>query len=104
MPEKKSELLKQKAAEADSDQASLGLMTKSLREKRLEKFQDFMPKLERLGYDVVQETVGKYTIDTDSNEIKFGTVDYFPKANKVLIRKDNDWIKPGLKWINDNLL
>ena len=46
----------------------------------------------------------KFTIDTDAQEEKFGVIDYFPKANKVLIRKDNKWIKPGLKWIITNLL
>lgn len=43
---------------------------------------------------------GKYIINTD----EFGIVDFFIKANKVLIRKDNDWIHPGLSWIVDNLI
>jgi hypothetical protein len=34
---------------------------------------------------------------------EYGVVDYFPKANKVLIRKENSWKPHGLKWMLDNL-
>lgn len=44
----------------------------------------------------------KIVIDTQSN--KYGILDFFPKANKVLIRKENYWKEAGLKWIKDNLI
>ena len=98
-----SEELRKQAAQADNDFQAMSLLNKSLREHRLEKFQDFIIPLQQKGYDVV-ESNHKYTIDTDTQSIRFGIVDYFPKANKLLIRKDNQWIKPGLTWIRKNLL
>jgi predicted MPP superfamily phosphohydrolase len=100
---KKSEELKQKANAQDNDLIALGIYNKSLREKRLERFEDYLLPLERQGYEIVENN-HKYTIDTDTQEIKYGIIDYFPKANKILIRKDNNWIKPGLKWIVTFLL
>ncbi len=98
-----SEELRKQAAQADNDFQAMSLLNKSLREHRLEKFQDFIIPLQQKGYDVV-ESNHKYTIDTDTQSIRFGIIDYFPKANKLLIRKDNQWIKPGLTWIRKNLL
>lgn len=100
---KKSEELKEQAQQADNDFQAMSLLNKSLREHRLEKFQDYIIPLQEKGYDVV-EMVHKYTIDTDAQSVHFGIVDYFPKANKILIRKDNQWVKPGLNWIRKNLL
>lgn len=54
------------------------------------------------SYEVIQfeEGNGKYTINTQT----FGIVDYFPKANKVLMRKTNDWHEQGLDWIVTNII
>jgi len=91
---KKSEELKSQSQQEDSDTKSFGLLCKSLREKRSEKFVEGWLEPLKLRYDVVENN-HKFTIVTQ----KYGTIDYFPKANSVLIRKDNQWIKPGLKWI-----
>jgi hypothetical protein len=40
------------------------------------------------------------TQDTSNTQI----VDYYPKADKILIRKENRWIKPGLSWLIANVL
>ena len=98
-----SEELRKQAAQADNDFQAMSLLNKSLREHRLEKFQDYIISLQQKGYDIV-ESNHKYTIDTDTQGIRFGIVDYFPKANKLLIRKENTWIQPGLNWIIKNLL
>lgn len=99
----KSEELRKQSQQEDNDFKAMQLLNKSLREHRLEKFQDYILALEQNGYDIVENN-HKYTIDTDSQSIRFGIIDYFPKANKLLIRKDNKWIKPGLVWIKNNLL
>ena len=99
----KSEELEKQAQAEENDLKALGIYNKALREKRLERFETYLEQLEKAGYEMLENN-HKYTIDTDTQEIKFGIIDYFPKANKVLIRKDNRWIKPGLKWIVDNLL
>jgi hypothetical protein len=98
---KKSEQLRLRAEEADNDFAALGLETDALREERKERFEEtWLPKL--LKQDVV---VTHYAHPQNKYEICFIedglqiTVDYFPKANKVLIRHKNKWIKPGLRWI-----
>ena len=99
----KSNELKIQAQCEENDLKAMGLLNKSLREGREERFLQYvLPKLLQLGYDVVEDN-HKYTIDTDMQEVKFGIVDYFPKANKLLIRKQNKWIKPGGRWIADNL-
>jgi len=102
---KKSEKLKQQGDQEPNDLKAMGLYNKSLREHRSEKFVDkHLSNLEEKGYDIIYDNNGKYTIDTDSQEVKHGVIDYFPKANKLLIRKKNKWVKPGLPWIIKNLL
>jgi len=97
---KKSEQLKLDAQEEENDIKSFGIMCKSLREQRFEKFDEvFLTRLKE-KYTVENDGSSKFTIYTKD----FGILDYFPKANKILIRKENRWKKPGLKWIVNNLL
>ena len=102
---KKSEQLKLKASKEENDFKALDLYTKSMREGRLERFEEsYLPQL-REKYDVVyDESNYKYTVDTDTQNNKYGVVDFFPKANKILIRRVNKWKKPGLQWIVKKLL
>jgi hypothetical protein len=76
---------------------------KTLKEARLEKFEqgDYILKLEEMNYLVIPFDGSKLVIDTQTEE--YGVIDYFPKANKVLIRKENSWKPHGLKWMLDNL-
>lgn len=97
---KKSEELTSASQQEDNDIKSFALLCKALREKRSERWlEDWMPVLEN-RYSIEERTNGSYSITTQ----KFGVVDYFPKANKLLIRKNNKWKKPGLKWIINNLI
>ena len=98
---KKSEQLRKEAEQEENDLVAMGIYNKVLREERLERFENYIDKLLRAGFDVTEIAgQGKFTIKPTD----FGTIDYFPKANKVLIRKDNQWIKGGLRWLIKNLL
>ena len=99
----KSEELKQKALTEENDFAYMAMMNKSIREARLERFEDgYTEKLEINNCIVIPFNGSKVVIDTQSQ--KYGVLDYYPKANKILIRKDNKWVSQGLKWINKNLI
>lgn len=95
---KLSERLKKEAAQEDNDFKALALIKKSLRESSFERWEEYLPRLILKGYTVVEEDY-KYTIST----AKFGILDYFPKANKLLIRKKNKWLNQGYQWIKTNL-
>lgn len=99
---KSEELLKQ-ASEEDNDLKSMGLYIKGKREKRGEDFkEEILPKLLKKGYYTeCNETYTKYTINITIEQ--FGIIDFFPKKNKVLIRKDNKWLENGRNWLIKNL-
>ena len=100
---KKSEALKKEAQQEESDFSYMAKMNKSMRESRLERFEDgYAEKLESNNCIVIPFNGSKVVIDTQTE--KYGIVDYYPKANKILIRKDNKWLTQGLRWINDTLL
>lgn len=48
----------------------------------------------------IEKSNGKYILVTTTH----GTIDFFLKANKILLRKDNQWIENGLDWIIENIL
>ncbi len=91
--------LNEKLVEEDNGLKALGILNKILREKRDLKFGKWLKRLESI-YIVENLYIGKYTIHT----LEFGKLDYFPKANKLLIRNQNKWIKPGLQWVIKYLL
>lgn len=98
---KKSEQLRQEAESEKNDLKALGIYTKVLKEKRAERFESYKEKLIQAGYDITEYvSQGKFTIEPTN----FGIVDYYPKSNKILIRKQNKWIERGLRWIIANLL
>lgn len=97
----KSEEIKKQIETEDHDLKIVGLYTKILREERFENFENYKEKLLELNYNISEfEAQGKFTIEPT----EFGIVDFYPKSNKVLIRKENKWIKGGLRWIIVNLL
>lgn len=60
-----------------------------------------MPELLKRGYNVTELTdQGKFVIEPTM----FGIIDYFPKADKILIRKTNSWYNQGFSWILRMLL
>lgn len=99
----KSKELEKQASEEDNDFKAFALHKKAFREQRSERFEDkYLPLLSAM-FEVYNKDETKYTIDTQID--KYGIIDFFPKGNKLLIRKDNHWIKTGgLKWLLDNLI
>ena len=96
----KSASLLSEARSEENDLKAMGLFNRSLREKRNEVFEnEWLGRLNEV-VDVEKRDNGSYSFYTDDFEM----IDFYPKANKVLIRKDNEWIKPGLKWIVNNIL
>ena len=95
---KKSEILREQSRSEDNNIKSFSLLNKSFREERLERFILHIDSLISKGYEIKEDN-NKYTIDGTS----FGIIDYFPKANTILIRKKNKWINSGFSWISKNL-
>lgn len=96
----RSERLLDEARTADNDLKAMGLFTRSLREKRIEVFEnEWLARLNEV-VDVEERDNGSYSFYTDA----YDTIDFYPKANKLLIRKENKWIKPGLQWIVKKLI
>jgi len=96
---KVSEKLKQKGNAEENDLKAMGIYTKALREGRSERFEDkWLEKLEK-KVTMISKTETKYTFSCEQ-----GIIDFFPKANKLLIRKRNKWVKPGLKYIITKIL
>ena len=76
--------LRKQAESEDNDLKAMGLYTKVLREERAERFENYKDKLLQAGYNLTEfKAQGKVTIEPT----KFGIIDYYPKSNKVLIRK-----------------
>lgn len=104
---KNSEKLHIEAQKEDNDLVYLGKMTQVLREKRLEKWDDWKREILLSPFVIeYEENVGqgKITMTISTNTLEEQTIDFFPKANKVLIRKRNEWNKMGLKWLINNLI
>jgi hypothetical protein len=99
---KQSELFRKLSEEEDNDLKALSLNKKAIRAKNIERIieGDYINKLEAKGYDVFVDK-DKIYIETFS---KYKTIDFFPKANRLLIRKDNKWEDNALNWIIKNLL
>lgn len=100
---KESERLKQEADKLDNDLAYLGAMNKVMRQERVERFEPWLEELKASPFiiSIVSDlSQSKHTITTEN----YGVVDYFPKANKILIRKENKWVQQGLKWIRHHLI
>lgn len=98
---KESERLRMLAQQEDNDLVAMGVYKKVIREERKENFEGYKDAFLLKGYDLTEcEVQGKITI----NPTALGVIDYYPKANKVLIRKQNTWKPQGLKWLIENLL
>lgn len=84
-----------------SDYKGFNLEVKKSRQKRFKKFGKYKDKLISAGYTVTFfEQQSKFSIEPSG----FGVIDYYPKANRLLFRKENRWISDGLNWIYANLL
>jgi hypothetical protein len=94
---KQSEILKKEFDKEDNDLKALGIFRKVLREERMEKFEENWLEKITSSPNITQYQMrdGGYIFWFKDGNI----VDFYPKANKLLIRKQNKWIKPGLKWL-----
>lgn len=93
---KRSEELRKEAQSTEKDYDSIRLHGKALREERAETFEEkwLQLLLEKVNvtYD---ETMGKYTM----KHRRLGTLDFYPKSNRILIRAENKWYSRGLRWL-----
>ena len=96
---KKSEQIRLEAGESDSEIKAFGLDCKAMREERSERFEEsILPRLKQLY--VVEENAGYIKVDSQ----KFGMITIYPKANKLCIHKGQQWRKPAVRWIIENLI
>jgi len=72
---------------------------KTPKKQRMKFFEDNFLDIISMEIDVGYHQNGGFSIFHD----ELGTIDYYPKADKVLIRKDNRWINNGLDFIIDLL-
>ena len=92
---KESELIKEQAGQEENDLKYMGLMQKAIRAERSERFEDiWLSRLEQKT-KVEKRPNGSYSFEMEG----MGMVDYYPKANRLLIRRKNEWIKPALHFI-----
>ena len=75
---------------------------RKIRENKYDKFcLKTLPKLQECDKVIhIERSVDKFTITTTN----FGIIDIFPKANRLLVRKDNRWHSGAVRWIINNLL
>ncbi len=98
---KQSKKLELQASQEENDIKAFAIHHKALREKRVERSAFYIQKLNAAGYTTTQYLdQGKIMI----SPTEFGIVDYYPRANKILIRKQNKWLRAGVNWILKNLL
>jgi hypothetical protein len=70
------------------------------RNMRLDNFiHNIYPVLEG-NYIITKGKAHCYTIYS----VRFGFIDFFVVEDKCLLRKKSKWIKPGLEWIQENLI
>ena len=88
--------LKKQLSEEENDLKAMGIRNQLVREDRSERFEDkWLPKLQKKCNVHHNVLTGAYTF-----EIKgYGVMDFYPKANNLLIRKLNKWKKPALRWM-----
>jgi hypothetical protein len=103
---RKSEILVQIQQELENDSLAWSLEAKIKREQNKELFSErWLPKFK----DWLQEDIkwdGKkecFTLSLKKDELPV-VIDFYPKGNKVLIRKDNVWFKNGSQWLVKNVL
>ena len=74
---------------------------RSLREERDKKFAEWLPTLKEKCISIeYNEKQWCYFIEHS----KYGMIKFFPKANKVFQIRKEKWIKPGLRWLVQNIL
>lgn len=72
-----------------------------IRDARDSKFRNsIIPKLKQLSsVSSVKELMDKIVVTTTN----FGTIDVYPKTNRLLIRDRNEWHSGAIHWLLSNL-
>jgi hypothetical protein len=77
----------------ENDLKALGIQKKLTREIKNDKFLDhWLPQIQAKTKVIIDPKMDKYTLQLE----KHGIVDYFPKSNRLLIRKTNKWKDKGI--------
>lgn len=83
----------------EKSRTNLLTMSKASRERKLKFFKEKWLEPIAFAYDVSEsETHCMYTI---RGTIK-GDIDYYPKADKLMLHGLNEWIENGLEWLYRN--
>jgi hypothetical protein len=92
-----SDKLREQLATEENDLKALGIGKQIIREERLERFEEEWLEKITNSPKVTQYQManGGYIFWFNDGNI----IDFYPKANKLLIRRKNKWIKPALKWL-----
>jgi hypothetical protein len=96
----KSEDYKKLAIQESNKRKAQGLEIKAMREARYENFTGIWLGKFINKCHVEQGKAFSFIIDS----AQFGRLIFYPKSNKVLRLESSTWIKPGLKWLVENLL
>ena len=89
----KIEQLKKELSEVDNDLKALGIKKKLNREIKNDRFLDhWLPQIQAKTEVNIDPKMDKYSLKLE----KYGIVDYFPKSNRLLIRKTNKWKDKGI--------
>lgn len=76
------------------------LETKLMREQQMEKFESKWLHRFQEKFPVEKRDNESFMVTTRSH----GIIDFYPKSNKILLRKKNQWKNRGLNWLVRNLL
>lgn len=88
--------LREQLSAEENDLKAFGIGKQIIREERGERFEEaWLQKLQSKCNVSHDAQMGRYTFELNG----YGLIDFYPKANKLLIRKLNKWKKPALKWI-----
>lgn len=92
-----TEKLREQLATEENDLKALGIGKQLIREERMEIFEEeWLEKITNSAkVTKYQEANGGYIFWLNDGNI----IDFYPKANNLLIRRKNKWIKPALKWL-----
>lgn len=92
---KKSDILFNEARKEENDFKAIALTAKAIRERRMELFESKWLEIVSKQFKVELRPNGSYSINTQL----WGILDYYPKSDKLLIRKENKWKKQGLNFL-----
>lgn len=83
------------------DFSGWNISKKIKKQKRLIKFEKYISILKKYGYIIAEnELQSKFLIVTET----FGTIEYYPKSDKLFIQNKKIWLNYGFKWIKSKLV